>query len=157
MSTLKNTDMKTKIFSSVIVLLVITTLFSCEDNFETVSKEVYKIVEIQRSGCFTYDFSDTLNVNPVLGSSLLMELVGDTCYLSYGSGDYLCLAKDSLSLVGNTLKTYLKSSEETNGCECSYVWNIKLVVNENKGLKILIYEFKNNKYELETEAYKIKF
>ncbi len=129
--------------------------FSCEmeDEFVVVTHEIYKINEVTKGGCFDYNPSDTMAIIPSAN-------VGVQTYIHNGFGmvefstDYSCLANDSIDLKGNVLKLFLKPGDIGSAdCNCVYSWEIKLDIIENKGLKILFYEYENGNYLQKQEMY----
>lgn len=128
---------------------------SCEkeNKFEVVESEVYVINEVTKAGCFNNDnIEDENNIQPIVSCQQVMESIDGVGYIEFCT-DYYCNATDSISLKGNVLKIFLKPTDANLSCGCNYVWNFELEIIENKGLKILTYEFENGKYLQKSEVY----
>jgi hypothetical protein len=123
-----------------------------EDEFNEVNNEVYQINEITKGGCFEYNPSDSMAI-------ISISNVGAKTYIQDGFGmaefsaDYRCLADDSVVLKGNVLKLFLMPSNENLDCYCGYSWIVKFDIKENKGLKILLYEYENGSYVQKQKMY----
>lgn len=137
--------------------LLFTFLISCEkeNEFEVVESEIYLIKEMTKAGCF--DIMAVLgdDIQQIVSCQQVIENIDSIGYVEFCT-DYNCNATDSISLKGNVLKIFLKATEEDKSCNCNYVWNFELEIIENKGLKILTYEYENGNYLQKTEVYNYK-
>ncbi len=122
-----------------------------EDEFEVVTHEVYQISNLVKKGCFDYAENDTTGIIPIASQTTNATIIDGVGYVEFGI-EAPCFATDSIDLKGNVLKFFIKPTI-TGNCRCTYSWNLELNILENKGLKILYYEYKDGAYKQNMEIY----
>lgn len=141
-----------------LMILIVSAFLSnsCEEDneFETVSHEVYKINLVTKGGCFGYSVTDTLEILPITRPQSTTMYIEDGYGIVEFSKEYYCYAQDSINLTGNVLKLFLRPINNSNqDCNCIYSWIVKLDIIENKGLKVLYYEYENGSFRQKQEMY----
>jgi hypothetical protein len=144
--------MKKIIFFTLIFELIVCLSCENKNEFEITSHEVYKIIEIEKGGCFDYGIDDSLTIAPIGNSGIQAYIKDGIGYIEYDA-EYVCYAEDSIILSGNVMHIYIKPKGDYGNCMCNYSWVVHLDILENKGIRILYYEFENGQFTQKQEMY----